>query len=187
MEGVTEWPSETKKELKMTPTKTKSNKTKDITTMSTAVKQSPITRTVFDLDTFESVTLTKNVPDFVPAENTTEVLTRIGNDHNKMLELLNAGLKAAERDSVESNKEIPFLAAKLDDDGEETEELIPYTGTPANPEKVNALKLTLAKTVFGYNKSMSKDEKKVAKESAIAMIKDTPAIKAGLQKSAATV
>lgn len=153
----------------------------------TAQTQSPITRTIFDLDTFESVKLMKNVPDFVPAENTTEVLTRIGNDHGKMLELLNAGLKAAERAAVEGNNDIPFLTKKLDDDGEETEELIPYSGTPANEDKVNALKLTLAKTVFGYNKSMSKDEKKAAKDSAISMIKDTPAIKAGLQKSAASV
>lgn len=150
--------------------------------MPTAIKQSPITKTVFDLDTFEEVTLTKAVPDFIPAENTHEVLARVGNDSAKMLELLNAGLKAAERDAVADNVTIPFMV--LDDSTEPATEK-EFTGTPANMEKVNALKLTLAKTVFGYNKSMSPEEKAAAKEAAIKMIKDTPAIKAGLQKSAA--
>jgi hypothetical protein len=45
--------------------------------------------------------------------------------------------------------------------------------------------LTLAKTVFGFSKSMSREEKSTAKDSALEMIKTTPAIKAGLQKSAA--
>ena len=157
------------------------------TTMpTTAIKQSPITKTVFDLNTFEEVTLTKNVPDFIPAENTTEVLARIGNDSAKMLELLNAGLKAEEREKVETDPSIPFLVPALNDEGEEIEgQLVPFTGAPANKEKVNALKLTLAKTVFGLTKGMTADEKREAKNQALEMIKATPTIKAGLQKSAA--
>ena len=153
--------------------------------MPTAIKQSPITKTVFDLVSFDEVTLVKAVPDFVPAENTSEVLARVGNDSTVMLELLNAGLKERERDSVSTNSD-PWHTYTLDADGEPTGEINgPFTGTPADMSAVNALQLTLAKTVFGYNKGMTKDEKRAAKNSALDMIKANDAIKAGLQKSAA--
>ena len=153
--------------------------------MPTAIKQSPLTQTVFDIDTFEDVKLVKAVPDFIPAENTTEVLARVGNDSAKMLELLNAGLKSAERAAVENDGQ-PWHTFVLDAEGEPTNEVNgPFTGTPADSDKVNALVLTLAKTVFGYAKSMPKPEKAAAKVSAMEMIKTTPAIKTGLQKSAA--
>ena len=158
------------------------------TTMpTTAIKQSPITKTVLDINTFTEVTLTKNVPDFIPAEDTTEVLARIGNDSAKMLELLNAGLKSAEREAVEKDSTIPFLCPALDDEGEETETLVPFTGIAANKDKVNALVLTLAKTAIDppLQKGMTKEEKRATKQAAMDLIKTTPTIKAGLQKSAA--
>lgn len=153
--------------------------------MATPIKQSPITKTVFDLVSFDEVTLVKVVPDFVPAENTSEVLARIGNDANVMLSLLNAGLKERERDNVATNND-PWHTYAVDSEGETTSEVNGvFTGVPADMGAVNALQLTLAKTVFGYNKSMSKDEKRAAKASALDMIKANDAIKAGLQKSAA--
>jgi hypothetical protein len=150
-----------------------------------AIKQSAITQTVFDLNTFDEVLLVKNVPDFIPAENMAEVLVRVGNDSAKVLELVNAGLKSNERAAIETNPQIPWHTFVLDAEGEPTKEINGvFTGTPADFDKVNSLRLTLAKTVFGYSKSMSKAEKSAAKDSAMEMIKTTPAIKAGLQKSA---
>lgn len=148
------------------------------------IPQSPITKTVFDLTSFDEVTLVKVVPDFVPAENSAEVLARVGNDAVKLLALMNAGLKSAERDAVE-NDSSPWHTFKSDESGEPTKEVNgPFSGVPADSDKVNALKLTLAKTVFGYSKQMTKEEKAAAKTSAIEMIKTTPAIRAGLSKSA---
>ena len=144
----------------------------------------PVTKTVFDLDIFDEVSLIKNL-DFVPAENTSEVLERIGGDASKMLELLNEGLRAELVRNARSEKS-GWHTFELDAEGEETEKVNgPYTGTPADMKAVNSLKLTLAKTVFGFSKEMTKPEKQKAKADAIEMIKSTPAIKAGLQKAAA--
>jgi hypothetical protein len=133
----------------------------------------------------EEVLLVKPVPDFIPAENSHEVLARVGNDTAKMLKLLNDGLRLAERAAVAEGSE-PWHTFVADENGELTDDVNGvFTGTVADTKAVNALKLTLAKTVFGFSKSMSKEEKSAAKESALEMIKTTPAIKAGLQKSAA--
>lgn len=153
--------------------------------MSTPIKQTPITKTIFDLDTMEEVLLVKPVPDFVPAENSHEVLSRVGNDTTKMLKLLNDGLRLAERAAVAEGSE-PWHTFVADENGEPSDEVNGvFTGTVADTKAVNALKLTLAKTVFGFSKNMSKDDKNFAKDAALEMIKSTPAIKAGLQKSAA--
>jgi hypothetical protein len=154
-------------------------------TQMTPIKQAPIQKTIFDLDSMEEVLLVKPVPDFIPAENSHEVLARVGNDTAKMLKLLNDGLRLAERAAVAEGSE-PWHTFIADENGELTDDVNGvFTGTIADTKAVNALKLTLAKTVFGFAKSMSKEEKSAAKESALEMIKTTPAIKAGLQKSAA--
>jgi hypothetical protein len=159
---------------------------KETTHMVIAIKQAPIQKTVFDLDTMEDVTLVKAVPDFKPAENSHEVLARVGNDSAKMLELLNNGLRLAEREAVASDTAIPFHTFGVDENGEYTDEINGvFAGTIADIKAVNSLKLTLAKTVFGFTKNLSKDEKATAKANALEMIRSTPAIKAGLQKSAA--
>lgn len=149
------------------------------------LKQAPIQKTVFDLDSMEEVLLVKAVPDFKEAESSHEVLARVNNDTAKMLKLLNDGLRLAEREQIASGSD-PWHTFATNDEGEYTDEVNgAFTGTIADSKAVNALKLTLAKTVFGFSKSMSKEEKSAAKESALEMIKTTPAIKAGLQKSAA--
>ena len=153
----------------------------------TAIKQAPITRTIFDLSTMEEVLLVKAVPDFIPAENSAEVLARVGNDTTKLLAIMNDGLRAAEREAIANNNE-PFHTFELDESGEPTDKVNgPFSGIAADSAKVNALVLTLAKTVFAYSKSMSKDEKRAAKQNALEMVRTNDAIKAGLQKSAAIV
>ena len=151
----------------------------------TAIKQAPITRTIFDLATMDEVTLVKAVPDFIPAENSAEVLARVGNDAVKLLAIMNDGLRAAEREAIANNSE-PFHTYELDESGEPTDKINgPFSGIAADSTKVNALVLTLSKTVFGYAKSMTKEEKRAAKASALEMVRTNDAIKAGLQKSAA--
>lgn len=136
-----------------------------------------VTRTVFDLDSFEDVTLVK---EYVPptAASVHEALAHLGNNEARLLSIINIGLK--EQAASEARKST---------DGwlQETEEgeIVPFSGVQADSKKVNALVLTLAKTVFGFGKDMTKEQKRGAKESAAEMIRTTPAIKEGLRKSAA--
>jgi hypothetical protein len=51
---------------------------------------------------------------------------------------------------------------------------------------VNLLQLTLAKTVFGYDKDKPVAEKRAAKESAMEMIKSSEQMKQGLVNTAST-
>jgi hypothetical protein len=137
-----------------------------------------VQKTLFDLDSFQEVTLVK-MGSFSPVASTQEALARVSNDTAKFLELVNEGLRA------EYQREIRGQANgwhSLDDEGEVNGE---FSGTIADPKAVGALVLTLAKTVFGYSKDISADAKAQAKASAMAMIKGNDAIREGLKKSAA--
>ena len=138
----------------------------------------PVQKTFFDLDTFADVTLKKEF-DFVPVGSVDEALARLGNKADRLLEIVNQGLIGEQR-LTEYRK--PEGWQILNDEGELAG---PFSGTPADQKQVNALVLTLAKTVFGFNKDMTAEQKNAARASAMEMIKNTPAIKAGLQKSAA--
>lgn len=143
------------------------------------VKMAPLTRTLFDLDSMADVTLQKEVPDFEPVTTAQEAMHRLGNDTAKFLQVINDGLMGHLRDSVKDNNDIPWQVA--DDEGN----LAVFAGTPADSKAVNGLVLNLAKSVFGYTKESTPDEKRAAKDSALEMIKATPKIVEGLKKNAA--
>lgn len=143
-----------------------------------AAEQLKVQKGIFDLDTFEEVTVQVS-GSFHPVSSTQEALQRVGNDSAKFLELVNEGLRAeAQRELRQSITGWKLL----DEDGQPSGE---FTGTIADVKAVNALVLTLAKTVFGYSKDLSADAKAQAKANAMGMIKNTAAIRDGLKKSAA--
>lgn len=137
-----------------------------------------VQRSVFDLDNFEDVTLVKEFQ-HQEVESVNEALQRVGNNQEKLLAIINEGLKAEARRNEAKN---PDGWRTFNDEGEPNGQ---FNGTPADSKAVNALVLTLAKTVFGYNKDMNADQKRGAKASAEGMIKNTQAIRDGLKKSAA--
>lgn len=144
-----------------------------------------VTREVFDLDTFDEVKLGKEY-EFTPVTTIEEALAALGNDSAKLLEVLNDGMREEMRSQVRATSD-GWRTFALDNDGEPTEDLNgEFAGTPADMKSVNALVLTLAKTVFGFSKELTKEQKRAAKESAKEMVKSNDAIKAGLRKSAAT-
>jgi hypothetical protein len=145
-----------------------------------AVKMTPSQKTIFDLDSFQEVTIVKEIPDFLPVSSLEEAAARLANNSAKLLEVINRGLMDEHRNSTVDNAEIPWRT--FDDEGELNGN---FSGTIAEPKAVNSLVLTLAKTVFGYSKEMAKEAKRAAKESAMRMIATTEAIKEGLRKSAA--
>lgn len=135
-------------------------------------------RTVFALETMEEVTLVKKT-EFVPVETAKDALDRLGNDPKKFLEVINDGLATITRKSLVSDNSIAWQQE------DEAGKLTPFSGTVADAKMVNSLQLNLAKTVFGYSKDLDIVAKRAAKDSALEMIRTTPAIVAGLQKNAA--
>jgi hypothetical protein len=143
-----------------------------------ADKKPTVQRTIFDLDTFTEVTVVK---EHAPAPEITSVaqaLELLGNDSKRLFALIQGGLEAdIKRDAGDS----PDGWMYETEDGE----MVPFAGTRADMDAVNKLRLTLAKTVFGLDKSMTAEVKQGLKDKAMEMIQNTPAIKEGLKKSAA--
>lgn len=136
-------------------------------------------KSMFALETMDEVTLVKTT-EFAPVTTMKEFLDRLGNDTEKVLSVLNTGLQTETRKSLEGDDSIPWMQET--DDGK----LVPFAGKTADSKQVGTLQLTLAKTVFGYSKDAPVEEKRAAKESALQMIRDTPKILEGLQKTAAS-
>lgn len=136
--------------------------------------------TVYDLETMDDVTLRK-VGSFAPVATAGEGLARLGNDTAKFLKVVNDGLRAEALRNLATDESIPWQEVD-----EESGELKPFNGAPADAKVVNPLVLQLAKTIFGYNKDMKPEVKAKAKSDAKDMIKGNPVMVAGLKKSAAT-
>ena len=136
-----------------------------------------VQKSIFDLDTFESVTLLKEVPALAPVTSVQDALTYLQNDTTKLLAVINDGLKAEQSREARKSDEGWYVE---DDKGNKSE----FDGTPANEKKVNGIVLTLAK-LNGFEKGASKDTKRAAKETARETIKNSPPIMEMLRKSAA--
>jgi hypothetical protein len=141
------------------------------------------TQSVFDLDSKSDVTLYKQVT-FTPVDNTKEALERVGNDSAAFLKIINDGLRSYTNEAAKKDESIPWQAK--DEDGN----LIPFTGTTISEEKsvqLQANVLNMAKMVFGYQKTMSADEKEnrilkaAAKDKARDMLLGNPAVVASLK------
>ncbi len=138
-----------------------------------------VQKTVFDLDSFDEILLVKEF-EYTPVQTVEEALAALGNDSAKLLEVLNDGMRDAVRVQIRETND----GWHTYDDEKPDEINGEFQGTVADPKSVNSLVLTLAKTVFGFSKDLSKEQKRAAKASAIEMIRANDAIKAGLRKSA---
>lgn len=137
----------------------------------------PVQKTVFDLDSFDEVTLVKDYT-FEPVTSVQDAAARLGNDSAKLLAVINDGLRAETSRTARNSND---GWQREDEEGNRT----PFAGTLANLKLVNQCVLSMAKTVFGFSKDLSPDAKRAAKQSAQDLIKNTPAIREGLQKTAA--
>lgn len=126
---------------------------------------------VFDLDSRDYVTVVKRGT-FTPATDAKEVMARIGNDSEKFLEIMNSGLKNHEKQALRES-DAPWQVEN--EDGT----LTPFTGATISEDKGKQLAanvLNMAKMLFNYSKSMSRDEKRVAKDKAQDMLLSQPAV-----------
>lgn len=142
------------------------------------VESVKVQRTIFDLDSFKEVKVGKEIP-FQAVASAEEALQRLGGSSEKFLGALNDGMRAELRREAAKN---PADWRTYDDEGDINGA---FTGTVADPKAVNALVLTLAKTIFGYSKDLDKDAKRKTKDSAMDFIKANEQVKEGLKKSAA--
>ena len=133
---------------------------------------------VFDLDTMEEITLKKEKA-WAPVSSAKEALERVANDTAAFLQIVNDGLMAAEERALVADSSIPWLQ-----EDEEDGTLKTFVGAVADKKAVNMLRLTLAKTVFGFAKGMKPKEKQAAKEAALEMIRTSDKIKAALDTQA---
>lgn len=148
------------------------------TTAAPTNKKAPVQRTIFDLDTFTEVTVLHDreaAPEIVSID---QALSLLGNDSKALFAIIQEGLDAEIGRKVGESVDGWYTK---DDEGNAA----PFAGTRADTDAVNSLVLTLCKTVFGWNKDLTLDQKKALKAQAMTMIQNTPAIKDGLKKSAA--
>ena len=140
-------------------------------------KGNPVTRTVFDLASFDDVKLSK--PFNPPSAPTTleEALAAVGNDTEKLLSVIHEGLISEARQSAYNQIDGFFV---VDETGVTDQ---PYQGKYADDEKgklINNAILALAK-INGYEKSLAPEKKKALKDKAVSFLRDNPAMLASLQ------
>ncbi len=124
-----------------------------------------VKRWIFDLKTFAAMQVAKEVT-IAPVTSWEDFLASVGNDTAKGLELLNRArayaVKADAKKDADGwftvNEETGIIGEK-------------YEGTAADEKKVNALTLTMAKTMFGYAPKATKEAKQTAREKAEAQVK----------------
>src|SRR5580693_2923912 len=104
-------------------------------------EMSTVQSTVFDLDTMDRVTLVKQLPEPPKINSTAEALHFLGNDAKKLLEIIQKGIEVEQREQVKNDPNVPWMVEEESEDGKSTE-LSPFSGTPANEDKVNGLILS---------------------------------------------
>ncbi len=143
-----------------------------------------VTKSLTDLSTLDDIKLVKQ-GSIVPVADASEALARLNGDNAKLTAILNAGLVELAKSEMRANGE-NWHTFKLDADGDPTDEINgPFEGQVGDSKKISALVTQLAKSVFGLEKGMKGEARATAKTAAMDMIKNTPAIKDGLAKTAA--
>jgi hypothetical protein len=138
-----------------------------------------VQKTALDLSTFTEVTVGKPEIKFSPVTNLHEANARLGNNAEKLIDIINEGLRAEEQRIYRND---PSGYMMFDDDGKITDK--PFSGVLADKTIVNSTILNLAKTVFDYNAVDSPEHRKAAKEKAMEFIKSNEVIRTGLAKNA---
>ena len=130
-----------------------------------------------DLNTFEDVTLVK-VGKFVPVTTLEEAKHRVGGNTEKFISIINEGLEAEAGRELKNDTNVPWQVE--DEEGN----ISPFVGMLADGKIVGTLILNMAKSIFGYTKESTPEEKKAAKQSAKDLIKNNEVMKNGLVKNA---
>lgn len=134
--------------------------------------------TLFDLDTMEEVLVLKTVP-FTDVTRTEEALERLGNNADRLIAVINRGLRAEIAQDIKRDTNIPWQIEN------EEGNLVDFTGTLVDAKTVNTLALNMAKSIFGYSKEQPIEKRREAKAAALNVIKNTEVIRENFKKQAA--
>lgn len=154
--------------------------------MATPTNQETIktTQAFISLDeSFSSITLGKQAT-FVPPDSIESALSALGNDKSKLLAMISDGMRSEAIRQLRENTSAPWC--EKNEDGSYTDA---FEGKLADSDAVNDLRMTFARTMFGYvagrgQSDAVKASNKVAKEKAMAFIRENEAIVKGLQANA---
>lgn len=138
------------------------------------------TRRGIDLSNFDDVTLYKDVPKPTAVTSIQDALHALGNDHNRLMEIVNSGLAS---DAVEKARLADEGWLILSEDGKATSDV--FSGQLASSEVVNPTVLLFAKNNFDYDSAETSEEKRAAKQAAKDLIRSMPKVLEGLQKRSA--
>lgn len=152
----------------------------------------PTTKSGIDLASFEDVKLYKPVP-LVPAvANVQDALARLGNDHAKLMAIIQTGLQTHATNEARSSDE-GWL--KMDENGKETNE--PFSGSLVSVDILNPVILSLSRinpvivrrgdqdVEITWDDAENRDEKRAVKDATLEMIRTTPKIVDGLKRKMA--
>ena len=115
---------------------------------------------------------------FVPVTSLEEAKHRVGGNTEKFISIINEGLEAEAGRELKNDTNVPWQVE--DEEGN----LSPFSGMLADGKIVGTLILNMAKSIFGYTKESTPEEKKAAKQSAKDLIKNNEVMKNGLVKNA---
>jgi hypothetical protein len=152
------------------------------------------TRSGIDLASFEDVKLFKDVATVPAVTSVQDALSRLGNDHAKLLSIIHGGLQA---EAVKSANESDSDWLKFDQDGKETTEV--FAGQLVSSEVLNPMVLNLSRynpvnvirggkeVEITWDECQSREEKQAVKAATLEMIRTTPRLVTILQKKMTAV
>ncbi len=153
------------------------------------LQPSRTTKSGISLESFEDVKLFKLVPATAPVTSVQDALTRLGNDHAKLLAIIHSGLQA---ETVNAARQDDSGWLKIDENGKDTSET--FEGSLVSSDILNPFVLAMSRvnpaTVLRAGKEVeitwdecqSPEEKRAVKDATLEMIRTTPRIVANLKK-----
>jgi len=151
-------------------------------TQPTAATQITTDWTAFDLASMSEVQLRK-VGSVEPVTTMEEFVSRMGNDAQAILEIVNDGLVKYTERNLANDSSVAWQQVDEDEEGKET--LVPFSGALIDETKEAGFKASVtqfAKLLFGYKKSLSPELKREAKDKARKTLLSNPAVVEGLRK-----
>ena len=147
------------------------------------------TKSGISLESFDDVKLFKFVPATPAVTSVQDALSRLGNDHAKLLSIIHSGLQA---EAVSSARNDDSNWLMIDENGKDTDQT--FSGSLVSSDILNPFVLAMSRvnpaTVLRNGKEVeitwdecqSPEEKRAVKDATLEMIRTTPRIVANLKK-----
>ncbi len=141
-----------------------------------------VTKGGLSSETFEDVTLYKDIPVVSPVTSLDDAMARLGNDTAKLFAIITEGIQS---EAKESARKATDGWLTFDENEKPTSEV--FTGNLLASEVVNPIVLQFAKLMFDFpeGKGSDPDKKRASKQAARDYIKNDAKLMEGLRKKSA--